>query len=242
LFACGGAAVDPAVIEHANAVFSAQPAVRVYGSSEAPLVSIGIPGGERQSAAALTDGEITGYEVRILDAAGDLVPDGREGELVARGAPLFLGYADLADSVEAFTADGFFRTGDLAVLDGTTLTITGRKKDLIIRGGENISPREIELVIAEHSAIEEVAVVAMPHERLGEGICACVILKSGMELDFDALSAFVRQAGLSRQKTPERLDVLTNFPRTPSGKIKKDELRKMIALRCTTNPGLVANV
>jgi non-ribosomal peptide synthetase component E (peptide arylation enzyme) len=143
---------------------------------------------------------------------------------------MFLGYADAQQNTEAHTADGFFLTGDIGHLTPEgAVRITDRKKDIIIRGGENLSAKEIEDVLHSHPAIREAAVVSMPHERLGEGVCACLILREGAEApDLQAISAFCNAAGMARQKFPERLVVMPDFPRTPSGKIRKDQLRRAL--------------
>ncbi len=126
---------------------------------------------------------------------------------------------------EAITADGYFRTGDLGVRGaGGALTITGRKKDLIIRGGENISAKEIEDVLHAHPHVREAAVVAMPHERLGEGVCAYVIAE-GTSPSAGDLARHVAASGLAKQKIPERFEFRDDFPRTASGKVRKDMLR-----------------
>ena len=105
-------------------------------------------------------------------------PHGEEGEILARGPGMFMGYADAEQTSEAITPDGYFRTGDLGVRSPEgAITITGRKKDLIIRGGENISAKEIEDVLHLHPTVKEASVVAMPHERLGEGVCAFIIAR-----------------------------------------------------------------
>lgn len=227
-FACGGAAVPVDVIPAANAAFANCRAFRVFGASEVPLVTFGWPRDERL--AAITDGEVVDYAVRIVDPEDRDVARGQEGEILARGPGMMLGYADAAQTAEAITPDGFFRTGDLGVLDAQgAITITGRKKDLIIRGGENISAREIEDVLHTHPAVREAAVVAMPHERLGEGVCAYVIRRDGAVASDTALAAelaaHVQASGLARQKTPERFELVADFPRTASGKIRKDMLR-----------------
>jgi acyl-CoA synthetase (AMP-forming)/AMP-acid ligase II len=223
-FACGGAAVPADLIPAANAAFANCRAFRVFGSSEVPLVTFGWPRDEHR--AATTDGEIVDYEVRIVDADDQLLPDGREGEILARGPGMLLGYADEAQTREAITPDGFFRTGDLGIRtsDGA-ITITGRKKDLIIRGGENISAKEIEDVLLAHAAVREASVVAMPHARLGEGICAYVIARDGEALSPDVLAGHVAASGLAKQKIPERFELVEDFPRTASGKVRKDLLR-----------------
>lgn len=223
-FACGGAAVPADVIPAANAAFANCRAFRVFGASEVPLVSFGWPHDERL--AATTDGEVVDYAVRIVDDGDRDLPRGSEGEILARGPGMMLGYADAVQTAEAITADGYFRTGDLGVLDADgAITITGRKKDLIIRGGENISAKEIEDVLHSHPAVREAAVVAMPHERLGEGVCAFVILREGAVAEGAELAAHVQASGLAKQKTPERFEFTSDFPRTASGKVRKDMLR-----------------
>jgi acyl-CoA synthetase (AMP-forming)/AMP-acid ligase II len=129
---------------------------------------------------------------------------------------------------------GFFHTGDLGFIDARGyLTISGRKKDLIIRGGENISPKEIEDVLHRHPAIQEAAVVAMPHPRMGETPCACVVLRPGARLDFAGMTAFLEQAQLARQKFPERLYVVDELPHTAAGKVLKHVLRARVATEST---------
>jgi len=142
---------------------------------------------------------------------------------------MFLGYADAAQTREALTDYGFFRTGDLGRMTAEgAVIITGRKKDLIIRGGENISAKEIEDVLGAHPAVREAAVVAMPHARLGEGVCAYVVLNDGGTISAGDLTAFVGTRGLARQKWPERIEFVNDMPRTASGKVRKDQLRARI--------------
>nr|WP_231708426.1 AMP-binding protein [Sphingomonas populi] len=222
-FACGGAAVPHDLIPAANAAFADCRAFRVFGASEVPLVTFGWP--DDRVLAATTDGEIVDYAVRIVDGDDRDVADGQEGEILARGPAMLLGYADAAQTREALTADGYFRTGDLGVRSAEgALTITGRKKDLIIRGGENISAKEIEDVLHTHPGVREAAVVAMPHARLGEGVCAYIIARGALP-DRQALADHVLASGLARQKTPERWEFREDFPRTASGKVRKDQLR-----------------
>lgn len=225
-FACGGAAVPPDVIPAANAAFERCQAFRVFGASEVPLVTLGYPAAKDELLAATTDGAAIDYDVRIVDDMEKDVPQGQDGEILARGPAMFLGYADQQQTAQAITADGYFRTGDIGCItpEGAVL-ITGRKKDLIIRGGENISAKEIEDVLHTHDAVQEATVVAMPHARLGEGICAYVILRAGQQADAAALSKHVEASGLAKQKIPERFEFVEDFPRTASGKIRKDQLR-----------------
>ena len=158
------------------------------------------------------------------------MPVGEIGEIECTGPMLFKGYLDPAENDGAFTADGWFRTGDLGTLDAAGfLRITGRKKDIIIRKGENISARELEDVIATHPAIAEVAVIGLPDPAAGEIACAVVRLRAAAELpSLDAMAEHLLAQGLSRRKLPERLHVVTDFPRAPSGKIVKRVLRERL--------------
>lgn len=222
-FACGGAAVPDDLIPTANAAFDNCRAFRVFGASEVPLVTFGWPRDEQL--AATTDGRVGDYDVRIVDHEDRPLPDGTEGEILARGPGMMLGYADAEQTRSAITEDGYFRTGDLGIrTPAGAITITGRKKDLIIRGGENISAKEIEDVLHCHPKVREAAVVAMPHPRLGEGVCAYVIATDD-GLDPSELVAHVGASGLAKQKIPERFEFRDDFPRTAAGKVRKDQLR-----------------
>jgi non-ribosomal peptide synthetase component E (peptide arylation enzyme) len=214
-------------VRGANARFGRTVAFRVFGSSEVPIVTLGYPhDGEM---AATTDGEAIDYEVKVVDDDGRTLAAGAEGEILARGPAMFMGYADEAQTREAIDPEGYFRTGDIGTVsaDGALL-VTGRKKDLIIRGGENISAKEIEDVLHLHPMVAEASVVSMPHARLGEGVCAFVIARAGTAPDFAALVGFVADSGLAPQKRPERIEFVDELPRTASGKIRKDQLRDTI--------------
>lgn len=233
VFACGGAAVPPDLIRRADALFENGVAFRVYGASECPMVTQGVTGRDpsAREAAATTDGRIHDWEVRTLDREGTQLPRGREGEIAVRGPARFRGYTDPAETGKAIDAEGFFRTGDLGVVaeDGT-ITVTGRLKDLIIRGGENLSAKEIEDALHAHAAVAEAAVVAFPHPRLGEGVCACLVLRPGRAApDLEELRAFLTGRGLARQKCPERVEILAALPKTASGKVQKHVLRSQVA-------------
>lgn len=232
IFACGGAEVPPALIRKTSEVLDHCRAFRVYGSSEAPLVTLGFLGDDQMDLAAATDGEIVHYEVRVVDDEGRVLPDEQEGEIRVRGPARCVAYASSQQTAESFDAENFFATGDLGrITADRAIVITGRKKDLINRGGEKVSAKEVEDILHQHPAIEEAAVVAMPHPRLGETVCAYVVLKPGHLLDFEDMLVSVEAAGVARQKYPERMIVVDAFPRTASGKIRKDRLRADIRER-----------
>ncbi|MGH7819937.1 MAG: AMP-binding enzyme, partial [Candidatus Binatia bacterium] len=168
-------------------------------------------------------------EVRIVGDDGIELAPGREGEVLGRGPDCFLGYRDAALDAEAFAPEGWFRTGDLGVVDREGyLTITGRKKDIVIRKGEKISAAELESLIGRHPAVADVAVVALPDRATGERACACVILRPGESLDLEGLGAFLRSQRLPAHKLPEALEVVRELPRTASGKVQKERLRALL--------------
>lgn len=220
----GAASVPPALIERANAV--GLPVYRAYGSSEHPTISSGSPEDPIEKRAA-TDGRLTAAnEVRILDDAGKELPRGQAGEIASRGPELFVGYRDEALNPSCFLPGGWFLTGDIGVLDiEGFLRITDRKKDVIIRGGENIASKEVEDVLARHPAVRESAVVGMPDQRYGERVCAYVVLRKGASFVVEDALRHFEVEGVARQKTPERIVAVEDLPRTAAGKVKKFELR-----------------
>jgi len=173
-----------------------------------------------------TDGlPVPGMEIRAVDELGAALPADTEGRLQARGASNFVGYLKHPEWY-ATDADGWFDTGDLARIDRDGyVRITGRTKDVIIRGGENVPVVEVEGLIYQHPDILEVAVVAMPDDRLGERACAFAVLRAGADLTFAEMVAFLRERHLARNYLPERLEVIEAMPKTPSGKIQKVVLR-----------------
>jgi len=226
LFSCGGADVDPTLVREAAARLGCV-AKRVYGSTEFPTVTTTGPDDPPERRIDSEGRPIGANEIRLVDEDGEPVATGSEGEILARGPECFLGYGDAALDAEAFTPDGWFRTGDLGTLDTAGyLRITGRRKDIIIRKGENISAREVEDLIAAHPAVAEVAVVGLPDAAAGEIVCAVVRARpSTRPPSLAELAAHLTALGLSRRKLPERLEVVEDLPRTASGKILKRALR-----------------
>jgi len=222
----GGAAVPNAVARRATD--RGIVLTRNYGSSEHPTIT-GSRHADPELGRITTDGRpLAGVEIRIVDDEGYDVPIGVAGEILSRGPDLFIGYTDPALTPKAVDADGWYSTEDIGVLDADGfLTITDRKKDVIIRGGENISAAEVEQVLlAGVAALAEVAVVAAPDPKYGEHPCAFVRLRDPAgSVTLEELRAAADAAGLGRQKWPEELHLVTEFPRTPSGKIKKRDLR-----------------
>lgn len=221
----GGAPVPLALAERAAA--HGITIMRAYGSTEHPSISgadFDDPAAKRHA----TDGRpLPGVEIRLVDDDGRAVSNGEPGEIWSRGPDLCAGYTDPELTARAFDDDGWYRTGDMGVLDADGfLTITDRLNDVIIRGGENISAAEVEQVIAAMDEVAEVAVVAAPDSRLGEHACAVVRLAPGVPaLALGDLTARLAQVGLARQKWPEELHLVDDFPRTASGKVRKVDLR-----------------
>ncbi|MFQ5667527.1 MAG: AMP-binding protein [Candidatus Binatia bacterium] len=233
LFSCGGAGVSPALVRRARERFPTCVTKRVYGSTEFPTLTTTDAANASRHGIDTEGRAIWPAEVRIADDAGESLPPGVAGEVQGRGPEGCVGYRDGALNADAFTADGWFRTGDLGILDAAGyLRITGRLKDIIIRKGEKISVKEVEDQIAAHPAVAEVAVIPRPDPAAGERACAVVRLRPGMRLDLVALTQFLAAKGLAKHKWPEHLQVVADFPRTESGKIRRAKLQERYAERC----------
>ena len=232
-FCCMGAPIPRAIVREARRKLPGTVVLGGWGQTENGLVTLGIPG-DPDDKLIDTDGfPWPGMRLRVVDFDDLEVPAGTEGRLQVQGPFLFVGYADrLAMTRDSFR-DGWFDTGDLAKLDSDGyLSISGRTKDVIIRGGENIPVAYVENVLYEHPKINSVAVVAVPDPRLQERACACVILEPGAgDFTFEQMQDFLRDQGVAKHYWPERLEILTEFPRTPSGKIRKFQLRDAIEPR-----------
>jgi cyclohexanecarboxylate-CoA ligase len=175
-----------------------------------------------------TDGVcLPGMEIRVVDADGKVLPPETEGRLKARGAFNFVGYLK-RPQLYGHDAEGWFDTGDLARIDRDGyVRITGRAKDILIRGGENIPVVEIEGLLFRHPDVQAVSIVGMPDPRLGERACAFVVPRPGARLALQDLTHFLEEHKVARQYLPERLELLDDLPRTPSGKVQKFKLREM---------------
>lgn len=173
---------------------------------------------------------VPGVQVRVVDERGDEVAVGEEGELRLRGPQCFTGYVDSSEDAAAFDADGWFCTGDMGRLgaDGNVV-VTGRIKDAIIRNAENISALEVEEILVCHASIADVAVIGVPDARTGERVCAVVVPAPGAAVSLESLAHHCQAQGLPRHKHPERLEVVDELPRNPTGKVLKTVLRDVYA-------------
>jgi acyl-CoA synthetase (AMP-forming)/AMP-acid ligase II len=201
------------------------PLIGGWGLTESPIntmVHVDDPDDKK----ANTDGRACpGVTIRtVMD--GVVCAPGVEGELRVKGGQVCMGYLDSALDADAFDEDGWFRTGDLGVIDTEGyISITGRLKDIIIRKGENISAKEIEDLLFAHPSVADAAVIGLPDAASGERACAVVVLKADATLSFDEMVAYLKGAQLSVHKVPEQLEIVDALPRNPSGKVLKKDLR-----------------
>ena len=225
VFLCAGAPIPGPLVEQACSALGAK-IVSAWGMSENGAVTTTLIDDDDERSANTDGCPLPGIEVRVVDGAGAPVPTGTPGRLLVRGCSNFGGYLK-RQQLNATDDAGWFDTGDLAYLDARGyIRISGRSKDVIIRGGENIPVAEIESLLYRHPAIAQVAIVAYPDERLGERACACVVTKPGQSLDLPGMIEFLKAQKTAVQYIPERLVLLDAMPATPSGKIQKFKLRE----------------
>jgi acyl-CoA synthetase (AMP-forming)/AMP-acid ligase II len=224
---CGGAGVPGSLIERADRAGVA--ACRSYGSTEQPTITANLPDSPLEKRVNSDGPAMPGVEIRLVTEDGRIAGPGEPGEIVCTGAEQFIGYLDESENQGAFDEEGWFRTGDIGVADEEGyIRIVDRKKDIIIRGGENIASKEVEDEVMRHPRVLEAAAVGVPDEVYGERVAAVVILREGT-LELTELKDQFAKAGLAIQKVPERLFIVSDLPRTPLGKIAKQQLREMIA-------------
>jgi acyl-CoA synthetase (AMP-forming)/AMP-acid ligase II len=209
-------------------VFGA-PVVEAYAMTEAShqMTCNPLPPGERKPG---TVGPAAGPEVAIMDEEGDLLPPGGIGEIVIRGANVTDGYENNPTANgEAFT-NGWFRTGDQGVMDGDGyVTITGRLKEIINRGGEKISPREVDEAIMDHPCVLQVVTFAVPHDKLGEDVVAAAVLRDGMEATPEEIREFAASC-LASFKVPRTILILDEIPKGPTGKLRRIGMADQLGL------------
>lgn len=226
-FLCAGAPIPGPLVEQARKVLGSK-IVSAWGMTENGAVTL-IELDDDDQRAFTTDGHaLPGAEIKVVDAEGRTVAPGVIGNLMVRSCSNFGGYLKRPHWNNT-DAEGWFDTGDLAYMDADGyLRISGRSKDVIIRGGENIPVFEVESLLYRHPAVAQVAIVAYADERLGERACAVVVPKPGQRLEFDEMVAFLKAQKLAIQYIPERLVLRDAMPATPSGKIQKFKLREML--------------
>ena len=213
LFVCGGASVSPTLIRRAATYFEPTVVTRVYGSTEVPVTTIGSP--QHRGHAADTDGHTGLADIKLV-----------AGEIRARGPQMLVGYQHPEDEAESFDREGYFRTGDLGRwVDDHYLVVTGRAKDIIIRNGENISPKEVEDILAGHPGIADIAIVGLPDDRTGERACAVVVPASAPGPDLATLRSFLEESGVARFKVPEQVVIWDVLPKNDAGKILKHQIK-----------------
>jgi len=218
----------PQIIKELEEVFGA-PVIESYGMTEAAhqMASNPLPPGKRKPG---TVGIAAGPEVGVIDGAGNLVPAGATGEIAIRGPNVMSGYENNPKAnAEAFS-NGWFRTGDQGVMDEEGyVTITGRLKEIINRGGEKISPREVDEVLMDHPAVQQCVTFALPHEKLGEDVAAAVVLREGAQAGEKDLREFAAKR-LADFKVPRKIIILPEIPKGATGKTQRIGLAQKLGL------------
>jgi len=227
VFICGGASVPPSLIRGAADYFERAVVTRVYGSTEVPVTTVGVTDANDAAHAADTDGRPGLAEIKLVDHNSATAG---EGEILARAPQMLIGYLHPEDEADAFDAEGYFRTGDLARwVDGAYLVVTGRAKDIIIRNGENISPKEVEDILLGHPDIREIAIVGLPDARTGERACAVIVPRNPPGPEVESLPAFLDGQGVAKFKVPEQVVIWDALPKNDAGKVLKHQIRAALA-------------
>lgn len=225
-FLCAGAPIPPALIDRAYRELDLK-VCSLWGMTESLSSTLTEP--ERAlEKSSKTDGRpVEGVAVKVVRMDGSPAPVGEKGLLKVRGAQMFLGYYKRED-MEPFDADGWFDTGDMAYMDDEGyIRIDGRIKDIIIRGGENVPVLDIENLLFKHPAVLSVAIIGYPDPRLGERACAFIMLRPGEKLDLAGVQTHLAEHKVAKQYWPERVEIVTDLPKTPAGKVQKYQLREI---------------
>jgi acyl-CoA synthetase (AMP-forming)/AMP-acid ligase II len=226
----GGAPITAELGRQVRETLSVAGVANSWGLTEFPVVTSPPPDGEPDVLDHTVGRPVSGVSVRVVDDSEHEVTPGEEGELRLKGPQCFLGYVDETLNADAFDADGWFRSGDRGRIDADgNVIVTGRIKDAIIRNAENISALEIEGVLAAHPGVADVAVIGVPDTRTGERVCAVVVAHPGSDVTLASLAEHCQAQGLSRHKSPERLELVEALPRNLTGKVLKNELRARFA-------------
>jgi cyclohexanecarboxylate-CoA ligase len=232
LWVCAGSPIPGSIVERVREAFSGCRVLSLYGRSENFLTTM-CTVDDPASRSATSDGSaLAGASVKIVDELGEELPRGEEGDIAYRGPSHMLEYfRDPEQTGLLFTPDGYSRSGDLGFMDsGGYVRVTGRLKDIVIRGGLNISARELEDLLLAHPAVDTIAVVGMPDERLGEKVCAYVVPVPGQPgPSLGDITKYLRERKVATPKLPERLELVDALPMTATGKVQKHVLREDIA-------------
>ncbi|RLT94376.1 MAG: cyclohexanecarboxylate-CoA ligase [Ketobacter sp.] len=224
LFVCGGASVPSSLIREADEYFERAVVTRVYGSTEVPVMTVGVIGDVEH--AAETDGKPGIAHVKISPTTSATA---ESGEVVAKGPQMLVGYVHPEDEAKVFDEDGYFRTGDLGRwVDNNYLVIVGRAKDIIIRHGENIAPKEIEDLLVNHPAISEIAIVGLPDAKTGERACAVIVPDQQSNPTVNDLASFLMAKGVAKFKYPEQVVIWDALPKNDAGKVLKHKIRSTL--------------
>lgn len=223
VFICGGASVPPSLIREAADYFENAVVTRVYGSTEVPVTTVGVISRSDIAHAADTDGQAGIATIKLIDATGAI---SAAGEVLAQGPQMLAGYVHPEDEASVFDAEGYYRTGDLGRwVDDDYLVIVGRSKDIIIRNGENIAPKEIEDLLVSHPDIAEIAIVGLPDPKTGERACAVIVPSRATHPDVASLRAFLDARGVAKFKMPEQVAIWEALPKNDAGKVLKHRIR-----------------
>jgi cyclohexanecarboxylate-CoA ligase len=230
VFVCGGAPIPGELAHLAAKVLPNVSLLAAWGMSETGVVTLVRPGDPLAKVTATDGRPVPGWEIRIANGAGGALPIGAEGEIECRGAAMFRGYMDRSDLTAEAVPAGWLRTGDIGVVDEDGyLRCLGRLKDLIIRGGLNISANEVEDLARSHPDVKDIAVVGLPDPRLGERVCAYLVPVADRAPSVAQLGKFLTERGLAKTKLPERVVTIDSLPVSPTGKVLKYVLRQQLA-------------
>ena len=225
-FLCAGATIPPVLIQRAAREVGIH-ACSLWGMTELLASTLTEPSRAAEKSPTTDGRPLEGMDVRIVDFEGKPVPTGQSGRLLVRGCQMFTGYYKRPE-LPTFDAQGWFDSGDLAYMDDEGyIRISGRVKDVLIRGGENVPVVEIENLLYKHPAVAAVAVVGYPDARLGERGCAFIVPKAGSTIDLAAMQAYLADCKMAKQFWPERVELVADLPRTASGKIQKFKLKEV---------------
>jgi cyclohexanecarboxylate-CoA ligase len=232
LFSCAGAPIPPSLVQAAREKLGTQ-LVAMWGMTEIGVATTTLPTDEDGAMAKMSDGTPAEWvQVRIADDEGHASPLGVDGRLLVRSAAQHRAYFERPDLYDASFVDGWFDTGDVAhTVRDKYIRISGRTKDIIIRGGENLPVVEIEAALYRLPRVREVAIVAYPDVRLGERACAVVVPTIGEGVTLEDIKEHLKAERFAQQFWPERIEIRESLPRTPSGKIQKYVLRQELAMQ-----------